>query len=660
MEDTSSPKSIEAKPSEKAATDIVVGIDLGTVNSCVSFLNDQGIPEVIPDSEGKLTQPSVFAFTGDGTPIVGRKAVERSRTDRKNTIFAVKRLIGRKYQSEEAASVKARMPYDVVPAANGDAWVKCGDRVVSPEEVSSYILRHMVAIAEEHLGTRVTKAVITVPAHFNDAQRQATKDAGEIAGLKVLGVINEPTAAAIAYGIDSGEEDEAKRLAIFDLGGGTFDITVLETSGGKFRVLSTNGDTFLGGEDFDLVLSGFLLEDFANKTGVDLSSDKSAIQRIKTAAKKAKQDLSDKSKTIVKIDNVSPSQGSPMDLECEIGVRQLEKLFGPLLSALDGPCLDAMSDAGISANEVDEVLLVGGMTKSPLVSKQCRKIFGKEPNTDINPDTAVAAGAALRAGIIQGLVKNLSLEDVTSLTLGIEVQGGVFMPMLEKNSTIPCECKRLFSTSSPKQPSMTFNVLQGEAGLAINNKSLGLFQLDEIKPSARGVPRIEFSLAVDEDGLVRAAAKDLDTGLSRRLDIIPIAGLSDDEVADLKRENQVIRQEDERRSAKNESRGKPDTPAKGADMDQVLRRMVRDGELSSADAGRITDTRGSIKRLIFATQFRLDAEGKDYPEENRKVLEESLRYSRETLAQSISLAELNGAMVELQSEANKLEGFLEE
>jgi len=640
---------------EKKVSSKVIGIDLGTANSCVSILTEDGYPEVILDANGSSTQPSVFAYGQALTPIVGRDAQKKAPTNRLNTIFAVKRLIGRKFHSDEVTEARKKLPYTIIEADNGDAWVEVDGEQLSPEQISSYIVVHMKEIAEAYLGETVNKAVITVPAHFNDAQRQATKDAGEIAGLKVLNIINEPTAAALAYGLGTMEDNDSaeskeRTIAVFDLGGGTFDITILGLHDGKFTVKSTNGDTYLGGEDFDIALVNYLLEHFRQTEGFDLSSDKSAMERLKSAARNAKHVLSEEKKVEVIVPNVCASAvkgRSPGQLTLILDRRDLEKIFTNLLNSIDLPCIEAMEDAGLAADDVDEVILVGGMTKMPLIRKQCEKIFGKVPIDEINPDTAVAAGAAIQAGLMQGMLKGLSLQDVTSLAFGIEVQGGKTHTMLEKNSQIPCKETKIFTTSSPNQTEITIHVVQGEHKHAAENKSLGLFKLTDIPAAPRGVPRIEMSLEVDEDGLVHVSAKDLETGQKKKIDIMPSSGLEDNLVDKLKEENRVLKKETARRASREK------------DIQQEVRRKLRVGELSAGDASALNEAQGRLKAALFATQFKLDMEGIAYRGDSRQKLENILKLSRKTLDSSTVIAELNASVIELELMASELDNFLE-
>jgi len=637
----------------KQASKKVIGIDLGTVNSCVSVMGDDGKPIVIPDSEGKTTQPSVFAYNSNREPVVGRAALAQAETNRLNTIFAIKRLIGRKFDSDAVREAREKLPYKIVEAPNGDAWVEVDGEPASAEEVSAKVLAHMKEIAENFLGETVNKAVVTVPAHFNDAQRQATKDAGEIAGLKILNMVNEPTAAALAYGLDllqssedDEEETEEKIIAVFDLGGGTFDVTILGLCNGRFEVKSTNGDTYLGGEDFDIALVNHLLGIFRSQEGIDLTQDKAAMQRLKKAAKDAKHTLSDEMSAEVRVENVSSGRPGelPKDVNITINRRELEKIFAQLLRALDAPCIEAMEDAGVSSDGIDEVVLVGGMTRMPLIKKNCERVFGKTPIDDINPDTAVADGAAVQACLIQGMLKGLSLQDVTSLAFGIEIQGGRVVTMLEKNSKLPCQHKT----------SINVHVVQGEGIYSVENKSLGLFSLSDIPAAARGVPNIEMCFEVDVDGIIHVSASDLDTGQARKIDILPTSGLDREELEKHKKENQQHRKEQARRQKKESKREK-----KEVSREQELRKQLREGETTAEMAKAISEAQARLKASIFALQFKLDMEGIGYRGESRERLDRIITRARKSLEESDTLAELLTGVVEVGRASREFEEYLE-
>ncbi len=532
----------------------VIGIDLGTTNSCVAVM-EGGDAVVIPNSEGGRTTPSVVAVNDSGERLVGQIAKRQAVTNPKNTIFAVKRLIGRKFDSEEVSKAKQVLPYEITKADNGDAFVRIKGENKSAQEVSAYILTKMKQTAEDYLGEKVSQAVITVPAYFNDAQRQATKDAGRIAGLEVLRIINEPTAAALAYGADKKGD---KKVAVFDLGGGTFDISILELGDGVFEVKATNGDTYLGGEDFDLAIVNFLADEFKKDQGIDLRSDTMALQRLKEAAEKAKHELSTALETDVNLPFITADSSGPKHLNIKLSRAKLEALCGSLLERIDNPCLTCIKDAGLSAKEIDEVILVGGMTRMPAVQERVQKIFGRAPSKSVNPDEAVAVGAAIQGGVLQGDVKDVLLLDVTPLSLGIETQGGIFTKLIEKNTTIPTRKSQVFSTASDNQPAVSIHVMQGEREMASYNKTLGKFDLVGIPPAPRGVPQIEVTFDIDANGIVHVSAKDLGTGKQHSIQLTASSGLSEQEIKEMVRDAEAHAHEDKTRRAGVEARNKLD------------------------------------------------------------------------------------------------------
>ena len=530
----------------------VLGIDLGTTNSCMSIM-EGGEPVVVPNVEGGRTTPSIVAFSKSGERLVGTAAKRQAVTNPKNTIFSVKRFMGRKF--DEISEEKKRVPYEVVKAANGDAHVKIGDKVYSPPEVSAMILQKMKADAEAYLGEKITQAIITVPAYFNDSQRQATKDAGKIAGLEVLRIINEPTASSLAYGLDKKKEE---KIAVYDLGGGTFDISVLEIGDGVFEVKATNGDTHLGGDDFDERIIEWLINEFKKENGIDLSKDPMALQRLKEAAEKAKCELSSSQQTEINLPFITADASGPKHLTVTLTRAKLEQLVDDLIQRSLKPVENCLRDAGLSASQIDEVILVGGMTRMPKVQEMVQKFFGKEPHKGVNPDEVVAVGAGIQGGVLKGEVKDVLLLDVTPLTLGIETLGGIFTPLIERNTTIPTKKSEIFSTAADNQPQVEIHVLQGERKMANDNKTIGRFGLSGIAPAPRGVPQIEVTFDIDANGILHVTAKDLGTGKEQKITITANSGLSDDEIKKMVKDAEAHASEDQKKRDGIEARNRAD------------------------------------------------------------------------------------------------------
>ena len=533
----------------------IIGIDLGTTNSCVAIM-EGGDPKVIANVEGSRTTPSVVSVTENNERLVGQVAKRQAITNPTHTVYAVKRLIGRKFDSREVQDDIKILPYKIVKAPNGDAHIEIRGKEYSPAEISAMVLTKMKQTAEEYLGEKVTDAVVTVPAYFNDSQRQATKDAGRVSGLNVLRIINEPTAAALAYGLDK-KKDE--KIAVFDLGGGTFDISILEIGEGVFEVKSTNGDTHLGGEDFDLRVIEYLAAEFRKDQGIDLRNDKMALQRLKEAAEKAKMELSTSMETDINLPFITADASGPKHLNIKLTRAKLEMLVEELVNKVEGPCRTALKDAGLNPDQIDEVILVGGMTRMPKVQQKVRDLFGKEPHKGVNPDEVVAIGAAIQAGVLKGEVKDVLLLDVTPLSLGIETLGGVFTKLIEKNTTIPTRKSQTFSTAADNQPAVSIHVLQGEREMAGDNKTLGRFELTGIPPAPRGLPQIEVTFDIDANGIVHVSAKDLGTGKEQSIKITASSGLTEEEIKRLVKDAEMHAEEDRKKKELAEACNHADT-----------------------------------------------------------------------------------------------------
>ena len=629
----------------------VIGIDLGTTNSCVSVMEGTQA-KVLENAEGARTTPSVVAFTDNNEKLVGQAAKRQAVTNPENTIFAVKRLIGRNFEDDTVKKDIESSTFKIVKSEKGDAWLEIKGQKYSPSQISAFILQKMKVTAEKYLGQEVTKAVITVPAYFNDAQRQATKDAGKIAGLEVLRIINEPTAASLAYGLD---KKTSKKIAVYDLGGGTFDISILELGDGVFEVKSTNGDTFLGGEDFDNTIVNYLVDEFKKENGIDLKTDKLALQRLKEAAEKAKIELSSTEQTEVNLPFITADKTGPKHIALKMTRAKLEALVEDLIGKTIPPCKTALKDSGLSAGEIDEVIMVGGMTRMPKVIQEVKNFFGKEPNKSVNPDEVVAMGAAIQAGVLQGDVKDVLLLDVTPLSLGIETLGGVSTKLIDKNTTIPTKKSQVFSTAEDNQPAVSIRVLQGEREMATDNKLLGNFELIGIAPSPRGVPQIEVTFDIDANGIVNVSAKDKGTGKEQKIQIQASGGLSEEEINKMVKEAEANKEADKKKRDSVDARNQADTLLHATEKNL----KEHGAKVSEADKKTIETSAANLRNALKGTDVEeIQKKTQDLVQSSMKLGEAV--YKSQQNAKPDATAKDNGKKDEGKKDDNVVDADFEE